>query len=563
MVEELSIEHALTGWGLTGERSSPRREDTRSASGSASRRVDSSTRLERPGASRALFVTFFALYLLGAGRFPPNADARSLWEVAENLVTRQSVAVQTKWNVAVPSPDGKVYCLLPLFGSLVHVPGAALREAVGKVAPKSRELTLPLAAKLGSAAVAAFTLVLFFGLARRHASPRAALATTVIVGLGTLVAYYARMPYTEILQACCFTGFVSAVDAALREPDARAARRLGLWLGLLVNAKLVFLLVVPGVALVFAWELRPRPRTLWRLFAWAAAVAALCAIPILWYNRVRFGSPFATGYGAAGGGVFWRGAWGLLFSPGKSVFLYDPPLLLALAGIPAFLRRSRPLALALAAAIAPVFAVYAQFIYWDGDWAWGPRYLVPFLPACCLPLALVVDRAMHAARRHLRAAVVWITFAAGTGMQILGGLFFWDHWISISIGASSTWLGTPACDGGLPPEGGCWPEGKFLYGVHWLPSFNPIAGHAWLLRHKAAGDRFEDAQDDAPWQFEGHIDAPGAKLHYNTTTWDWWALAWGKQRRAAGVVIGVLLVGVLFGATRLALYYRNSPTPSR
>jgi hypothetical protein len=513
--------------------------------------------------ARALFLTFFSLYLLVAGRFPPNADAISSWEVAENIVKERSVAAQTAWNVTTPTRDGRTYSLVPILAIAVHVPGAALRELVELAVPGSRALTLPLACKLASAALAAFTLVLFHGLARRHASGPAALATTLLVGVGTAIAYYARMPYTEILQACCFTGFTSAVDLALRDPDARAGRRLGLWVGLLVNAKLVFILVVPLVALLFAWRHRWQPRVYLRLFAWAAAVAALLAIPVLWYNWVRFGSVFVTGYGAAGGGALWRGAWGLLFSPGKSVFLYNPPLILALAALPALWRRNHLLVLALAAAIVPVFAVYAQFRYWDGDWAWGPRYLVPFVPACCLPIALFVDRALHAARRHLRALVVWATLAAGASVQLLGGLFFWDHWISIGVGASSTWLGTPECVGPLPPEGGCWPEGKFLFAQHWLPALNPVAGHVWLLRHKLAGDPFEDAQDDAPWQFQGHIDAPGAKRHYEHVVFDWWPLTWtAKARVPAAVIVALLLGATVLGATRLARY-RYSDTRSR
>ena len=47
----------------------------------------------------------------------------------------------------------------------------------------------------------------------------------------------------------------------------------------------------------------------------------------LYYNDVRFGNPLDTGYlrdDTLGIGSFWAGLAGLLFSPGRSVFLYSP-----------------------------------------------------------------------------------------------------------------------------------------------------------------------------------------------------------------------------------------------
>src|SRR5262249_54281986 len=152
----------------------------------------------------AVFLTFFGLFLLSSGRQPPFSDSNSLWQVADHLVTRGSITVDVRWN-APPGRDGKLYSLLPLVDSLVHVPGAALRFVAMKSAPGIGELILPLASHFGSAVLGGLPCALFFGLARRFSGVGAASVAMLLVGLGTLVWYYARSPYTEIFQTFAFT----------------------------------------------------------------------------------------------------------------------------------------------------------------------------------------------------------------------------------------------------------------------------------------------------------------------------------------------------------------------
>jgi hypothetical protein len=291
-------------------------------------------------------------------------------------------------------------------------------------------------------------LALFFRLARRVASVGAASLATLVVGLATGVCYYARSPYTEALQTFSFTGFALAVFEGLDEPTPAAARRLGLWAGLLFHAKLVLFLALPGVAAVFAWRLRREPRRLVGLAGWAALVMAPFAALLLLYNVARWGSPFTTGYDEPLGGMpLWRGCWGLLFSPGKSVFLYSPPLVVGLFGMAALARSHGRFVVALLAALGPVFLFYCGYLNWDGDWAWGPRYLTFALPALCLPIAMIFDslRAALPAAGRLRALAVTATCAAGLTVQIIGCSLYWGYWFRIASAASEQWLGLPHC----------------------------------------------------------------------------------------------------------------------
>lgn len=493
----------------------------------------------------AIFLCFLGLYLATTSRERPWGDANPVYQVAENLVRHGSLDTTVVWPYdAKPGRDGKHYAINPLFTSLIHVPGVLLRQAVSAVAPELRNPIWPIASHLGPAALGALTCVLFFSLARRLASARAASLATVMVGVGTMVWVYARYPYSEVLQAACFTGFAHAIARILDEPDARAARWLGLWAGLLVNSKLVYFAALPGAALVLVWRLRDDPRRLVRLAGWATAVFVplFCIIPF--YNWVRYGNPLTTGYGAVGDvapGSLWIGLFGLFLSPGKSVLLFSPPLVAAFAGIPAFARRHRWLAIALAASLVPVILVYARFIFWSGDYAWGPRYLVFCVPVLALPLALLAPR---------HRVALGVLLAAGITVQVIGNAYYWDHWIRIAKEAAAGWLGKPDRSGSFPPDRGGICDACFedMYPQQWLPAFQPIAGHLWLLRHTPFGDDYRTAEKDAPWHLYTRVNIKIDEQWYNRARIDWWGLDWGDRRGAMALLLVLMCLPFAAGA---------------
>ena len=179
---------------------------------------------------------------------------------------------------------------------------------------------------------------------------------------------------------------------------------------------------------------------------------------MLWHNWVRFGSPLDSGYADEGFTTpLYVGLYGLLFSSGKSIFLYSPIALLSAAGL-AWLWRSRPAEALLAAAVALVTLVYyAAWWAWYGGWAWGPRFLVPTLPFLVLPIG-----ALLLARGWARWAALALT-VVGVGVQALGVLVDFNPYIVAITG------GDPAV------------EPQYLF----LPWLSPIVGH---LRYLLAGE---------------------------------------------------------------------------
>jgi len=185
-------------------------------------------------------------------------------------------------------------------------------------------------------------------------------------------------------------------------------------------------------ALALGWGAGVRP--LLRRAALFAVGPLLAGLVQVGYNYLRYqGLPnalFRTGYEHEPGfsTPLDVGLAGLLFSPGKSLFLYAPALLLAPLGLWLLARSAgRPgrVAAALIVAQAALSLVFnGMWWAWTGNFAWGPRLIFPVLPLLVWPLAALGARIGVLPRwRAAPLAGVWAALAvAGAIVSIPGAL---------------------------------------------------------------------------------------------------------------------------------------------
>lgn len=140
------------------------------------------------------------------------------------------------------------------------------------------------------------------------------------------------------------------------------------------------------------------------------------------YNRWRFGVAYVPNRFGAGVthppllGNPIIGLTSLLFSPGKSVFLYSPVLILGLLGWTRFRRLHPAGAWPLLTLTLTQVIFVSSLTFFGSDWSWGPRYLLPVLPLWILPAA---EFSRYAASRR-RVVVVTLVIAVGLLVQLLG-----------------------------------------------------------------------------------------------------------------------------------------------
>jgi len=504
-----------------------------------------------------LFLFLFALYGLVGSRERPWADATPMYEVAEAIVYRGEINIPTRWPPGAPiGREGKFYALAPLLQSLVHVPGVYLRKQVepywiAEPRPLPAHLLVPLSAHVGPAALAALTALLFLGLCRREGiSLSASVAATLALALGSILFVYARSPYSAALQTFCLMGFFGALWRALRRPGILAMVAACVWLGLVLNSKPVYGAMLPVLGVVVIWRLWGQ----WLRLALVCFAGLATLSPFFrfmgWYNDARWGEVTSTGYGVSAV-VFSEnpliGLWGLFLSPGKSLFLYSPPLLFALLGWPLFFRRARSGFVAVWVITIPLLLVYSRFSFWSGDWAWGPRYVVPMVPLFLFPLGFAIDaistQRMRVWRWVSRGALVAV-LTGGLAVQALGSSLYWDHYIRIATYVGGQWLGVANSTGSIsyaPANcGACYEEMHFHQS---LPPFNPIVGHAWLVPHVLKEHTWQEAAEDAPWN--AYTNLRPFIGEYERARLDWWYRDYHDHHRK----VGETMVKVLASAT--------------
>jgi hypothetical protein len=349
-----------------------------------------------------LFAAFQFLYLLtSTGRVRTPDEYNTLY-TTESLVLRGSTAVPQAVQLH------NFYGRYDLHGQprAAYSPGQALLcapwYALGKyllarlpgVPADDTDLVVAFSSCLSSATFSALTVTFFFLLLLGIGIPsRAALFAAAMVGLGTPIFAYSGWLFSEPISAAVFVGVALLLFGRGREPiSLRAGLIAGLVLGLATIVRPTNVLAIPVFAA--AVLLRDGKPALRAAFALCAA-SAIGVLTLLAHNALLFGGPLEFGYPTAAEGAkrlntfdtpLLKGLYGFLLSPGKSVFIFAPPVILALAGLRRLWKLERGVA-TVAIFFPLIYLVFfARYTQWEGGYCVGPRYMVPSIVLLCTAL---------------------------------------------------------------------------------------------------------------------------------------------------------------------------------
>jgi len=237
-------------------------------------------------------------------------------------------------------------------------------------------------------------LVLF--LMRLGYSSSVAVCVSTTFALSTFAWAQSRIVNPEPLQIC----LVLAAALLVLRASTKELLIAGCALGFAVLVKITSVLALPMLLLLRG----PADLPVWRRPARAVAIIApvIGALVIYAaYNYSRFGSLIATGYNVSPAaaeltgntiGNPLTGIYGLLFSFGRGIVWYAPPVIAGAIGAVRFYRDKQPLAVAFALFVGLWIAFYSFYKAWDSGWGWGPRYLLPVLPFMLAPAGAILAR---------------------------------------------------------------------------------------------------------------------------------------------------------------------------
>jgi hypothetical protein len=341
-----------------------------------------------------VFAAALAVYVTTAGGSMATTDAVVAYDLTRQMVDHGTIALSGNLigNVAYQGLDGRFYSPFGLAQSVWNVPfflgGRAASRELGW-APDRAEMATKAAVVLGSGvAAAACVFVVWLFALRLGAGQRAAVAVAAAVGFATSLWPYSKFGFNVPLSALLLLAAHYSAWRAVDAPSRIRAWLSGFWIGWAFLTRHEFAIAAVMLACWLASGVR-RDRA--RILAfWVIGLLPEAAV---WgiYNYVRYGSPLDAGYlrdqvPAWGSSVF-AGVAGLLFSPGASIIIYCPITLLAVWALIRSGRTHARLGILVLAEAAVFTLFYAQLGNWIGGRSYGPRYLVPFLPLICLPLA--------------------------------------------------------------------------------------------------------------------------------------------------------------------------------
>jgi hypothetical protein len=420
-----------------------------------------------------LFLNFFN-FLFSSGRVRTIDEVSADFQVdsiARHGTAAIPQAVEAKMFYGTIDRFGRPESPYPPGQALVMLPWYAVGRFVGKHLPglplNARDIVtdffLTGESAFASALAVAFALCIFLQLG---IAPKASILAAGLLALATPLAAYSGWLLSEPLAAALLLGAAAVLFASPPGTPIRLARALGAGalLGAAIWVRPTHVIIVP----IFFIGLILREREKGWSAATALAVAAGVGVALLlWRNAFLYGNLFEFGYpSAAEGGKALNtfetplatGILGFLVSPGKSIFLFSPPILLALAGLPRLWRRDRGLAFVAAAAPIAYLLFFATYTQWEGGYCYGPRYLVPALALLGLGVGPALAARHEPAARNIRLLAIAV-FVAGFFVQ--------------AIGTTTSFLEADVAGG--------YYDAQYNYRM----SFSPVAMHIRLLAHYA------------------------------------------------------------------------------
>ena len=329
-----------------------------------------------------------------------NREAYFFRACGVSTSTEPAKVPRSKGGPPAPGPNDHVCSVFPPGMGLLALPFFLPAIIAGLPA-----LDLGLLLRVGHVAAAFYETIaalLLWATLRRLVSERSALALVLLYFLGTsvrTVASQALWQHPGVHLAVALALFLVLHERWL---SLRREFLAGLVLGLGGVVRQTTAIVSLGTA-------GPRVRaTLVTL-----AGAAVGIVPLLVFNWLAYGSPFEQGYGAKPFDTNpVDGTAGLLFSPSRGLFVYEPWAVLALGGL--FMARqatgriAERLGTLLLVWILFVI-VYSTYAEWWGGRVFGPRFLDDLAPVLILGLAWGIRSGAFA--HPVMRALLWVSAA--------------------------------------------------------------------------------------------------------------------------------------------------------
>lgn len=236
------------------------------------------------------------------------------------------------------------------------------------------------------------------------------LISTYLLLFGTLLLPYSRLMFAEPLNALFILSSLYFLYKSFHGNARNNLRTSFVLSGLLcLNNAVFFLYYLLMVIYASAYVLYYMKdiKILKRLFVESFFIFSVVVGLYLLYNHARYGAFLQFGYKGEGfTHPIVSGLYGFLFSIGRGLVIYTPltiPCVIFFILNYHKLEFDRRYILGISILSFGIYLlIYSKWYSWEGGWCWGPRYLLPFIPAIHLVFPFMLT-AVKRANRLARA----------------------------------------------------------------------------------------------------------------------------------------------------------------
>lgn len=361
-----------------------------------------------------IFLAFlFFFMLVGTGRL--NVDSFYSYLTARSIIKTGSLDVSKEINSGIlndkmlphskrylhmatkANASGKIYSKYGVLWAICLVPFSLIGDVISKFVSLQSDLINIFIVSMAGPFLSSIVATLFFLVLKRlKIHSISSIYALVIFSIGSVNVYYSRGPYVETLDTALLLIIFLILQRIKSEKRKTDLFLIGIVLGFLFLTKIYNIVLAFPVILscwfVFFFEFKWGPKEILYETIKIGIPIVLFVLVVVFLNFERFGNYFSGGYRAQVQFIpIYEGVYGILFSPGKSVFLLNPGILISVFGLITMTQRNLTECVFIVSTTLTYILFIANFPNWMAG-PWGTRYLLPCICILHIPLAFVIDK---------------------------------------------------------------------------------------------------------------------------------------------------------------------------
>ena len=297
---------------------------------------------------------------------------------------------------------------------------------------------------LNSSILAVSCLVVFLLGKELFNSDRIGFVLSLFFGLTSFIWPYITSMYSRPLAILFMLLFIYLIIKSRKNQKIIIPFLAGLSIGLSFLSHYFFFYLLPGAIVFGIFELRKTKKSIaYLILGLGVSFTILSAI-----NYERFGDPTIFGIGGdeAATGLWieyhkWtrslEGVYGFLFSPGKSLFLYFPLMLVFPFGLYYLYKIEKSIALLFLYITIVIYVFIATNPEWYSSPVWGPhRYFMPITPLVALSIGSLITK--FGSSLKLKSTLIFLA-VSGFIVNLLGNLVWIMYAFSYGWSQEGLW----------------------------------------------------------------------------------------------------------------------------